>query len=150
MRYRVDRIVPFARDRVWRSLADLRHFAADEDPFHHQLTFTGPEEGRGARFTMEHTYWPIFPFPRDRVEAEVTEWQPPERLTVLERNPRRRIMSHTQRFLVEEVAPGRSRVIFEIVYRGIPWLLLPWKLWVDHRVTARMRDKLAELEAAIA
>lgn len=145
MRYSVERRIPFPISSVWSVLTDLRHFAAN-DPFHHDFAWTGERrEGMGAGFRLRHTYSPIFPFGSDEVVCLVTEWKPGESQSILETN-RRRYRSHSQRFSLVPLRFGDTLVRYDVIYRGIPWLLLPWRLWVGYWVKRRMRQKLEDLE----
>jgi hypothetical protein len=144
MRYAVERRLTYSPLVVWNALRDLRHFA-ENDPYHHDFRWVGDRrEGVGAEFVLGHSYAPLFPFGPDEVTCRVTEWEPGERQTIVETN-RRAYRSHWQRFtLIHDRYDTMIR--FEIGYRGIPWLLLPWRLWVGFMVTRRMRQKLADIE----
>ena len=148
MRYMAEKRLAFPPSAVWDVLKDLRHFA-ENDPFHHDFVWhDGPREGIGARFGLRHTYSPIFPFGSDDVECIVTEWKQGEAQSVLETN-RRRYRSHTQRFELIPIGQDGTLVRFCVIYRGVPWILLPWRLWVDFWVLRRMRQKLDEIEKAV-
>ena len=145
VRYSVERRIPFPTASVWQVLADLRHFA-ENDPFHHDFAWNGERrEGIGASFGLRHTYAPIFPFGSDRVDCLVTEWNPGEAQSILEANVRR-YRSHTQRFSLAPLRFGDTLVRYDIFYRGIPWPLFPWRLWVSYWVKRRMRQKLEDIE----
>lgn len=144
MEYSVERVIPFSADLVWWVLADLRHFAR-RDPFHSDFEWLpGPIHGIGAQFTLQHRYWPIFPFPKDTVRCRVTAWDPECRIVLTETNSRA-YRSHVQKFTLEPVVTG-TLVRFSVRYSGIPWLLFPWRLWVAALVRRRMSQKLVDLE----
>jgi hypothetical protein len=140
-----ERWMPLTTEEVWKYLSDLSHFGR-HDPFHHDFRFTGGKTcGYGARFILRHTYIPIFPLPSDHVVCSVTAWRPEELLTIAEKNPVR-LKSHTQSFEIIAAVEGRALVRFTITYRGIPWILLPWRLWATWLVKKRMAQKLREIE----
>ena len=140
-----DRQIPVSTQRVWEYLSDLTHFGR-HDPFHHDFRFETPRQsGTGAEFTLRHTYLPIFPLPSDHVRCRVTRWEPARRVTILEMSGSR-FKSHTQDFELSPVSAGVTLVRFTITYRGIPMLLLPWRMWATWLVRKRMAEKLRQIE----
>lgn len=140
-----DRQISVPAQRVWEYLSDLTHFGR-HDPFHHDFRFIAPQKrGLGTEFMLHHTYLPIFPLPSDQVRCRVTRWETSRRITVLETN-RSRFKSHTQDFELSPVSASVTLVRFTITYRGIPKLLLPWRMWATWLVQKRMAEKLRQIE----
>lgn len=140
-----ERKISVSPQRVWEYLSDVTHFGR-HDPFHHDFQFVSPQkDGPGTEFTLRHTYLPIFPLPSDIVHCRVTRWEPERRISILETNPVR-LKSHTQDFKLSPVGDGVTLVRFTITYHGIPWLLLPWRMWATWLVRKRMQAKLRQIE----
>lgn len=145
-RLSADRLIPYRSSVVWEVLSDFRHFARN-DPYHHDFSYVSEQRrGRGTKFTMRHTYWPIYPFRSDWVKSTVTQFEPGVLLSIFERNDRA-YRSHTQSFLLEPVEKMCTKVTFVVSFRDIPLLLLPWRLWVYRLVRKRLNEKLAELQS---
>src|SRR5688572_29529908 len=140
-----ERTISVPAQRVWEYLSDLTHFGR-HDPFHHDFRFVTPHKsGLGVEFDLRHTYLPIFPLPSDHVRCRVTRWEALRRVSILETN-RSRLKSHTQDFELSPVSAGVTQVRFTIIYRGVPTILLPWRMWATWLVQKRMAEKLRQIE----
>ena len=147
-KYAAERLVRLPAEPIWKVLSDLSHIARN-DPYHHDFKFVegSLQEGKGATFITTHSYWPIFPFPRDEVVCKVIDWQPLARVTVVEKS-QKKYRSHIQDFTLEPCGQYVTVVHFEVNLFSIPWWLWPLRAWVTFKALRRMRQKLKEVEEA--
>lgn len=142
MRYCVERLIPHSFPVVWSILSDVGHFTTMDSNHYGMVLLTPQRSGVGAKFSCQHRYWPIFPFPEDEVVCTVTVSDRKKKRIVLAEENKRAYRSHTQEYELEE-APNHTLVRFWVAIRDLPPIWSHWVVYTSKRV---MHEHLANLE----
>lgn len=147
MNYTVERALPFTPFVVWSVLSDLTHFERNDARRNDFELLHSSREGKGTRFRIKHTLWPIYPFRPNEVICTVTEWRPQLQLEVIEEN-RKAHLTLTQTFLVfeNEEVPNSTIIQHEIRFPYPRSHFFFWDFIVMFMSTRRMKQKLEAIE----